>query len=163
MQDYDLSIHSNPDATAWAKFYVQSREAFEASGREGRFDDLDNMVGWFANAMMAMHDHVTGQTVTVLPDDSGTDLEKRLRAATMGFDWMDLPDDAAIPAVPLLREAADEIARLRKVESLVARMREALEPFAAAVYSDNRDMTVDRSVVDHYDFVRAYLAVRRAS
>lgn len=70
MSDYDMSIHTNPDATAWAKFYVQTREKFEAEGREGRFDSEDNMVGWFANAMMAMHDHVTGQKVTVLDDGS---------------------------------------------------------------------------------------------
>ena len=41
-----------------------------------------------------------------------SDLIERLRAATMGFDWSDLPDDALIPAVPLLREAADRIASL---------------------------------------------------
>jgi hypothetical protein len=28
------------------------------------------MVGWFANAMMAMHDHLTGQKITVLDDGS---------------------------------------------------------------------------------------------
>jgi hypothetical protein len=44
---------------------------------------------------------------------SQTDLVERLRAATMRFDWGDLPDDAAIPAVPLLREAAAELASLR--------------------------------------------------
>ena len=70
MSDYDMSIHNNPDALAWARFYVESREAFEASGREGRFDDEDNMLGWFANAMMAMHDHITGQRVHILPDGS---------------------------------------------------------------------------------------------
>lgn len=70
MSDYDMSIHTNPDATAWARFYTQTREQFEASGRDGRFDDEENMVGWFANAMMAMHDHLTGQRVTVLPDGS---------------------------------------------------------------------------------------------
>lgn len=68
--EYDMSIHTNPDATAWAKFYVQTREKFEADGREGRFDSEENMVGWFANAMMAMHDHITGQGPVILPDGS---------------------------------------------------------------------------------------------
>lgn len=68
--EYDMSIHTNPDAKAWAAFYVQSREQFEASGREGRFDNEENMLGWFANAMMAMHDHITGQKITVLDDGS---------------------------------------------------------------------------------------------
>lgn len=70
MSEYDMSIHQNPDATAWAKFYTESREAFEASGREGRFDDEANMIGWFANAMMAMHDHVTGTKIVPIDDGS---------------------------------------------------------------------------------------------
>ena len=43
---YDLSIHHNPDAQAWARFYCET------------FPDADEglMQGWFANAMMAMHD-----------------------------------------------------------------------------------------------------------
>lgn len=41
------------------------------------------------------------------------ELSKRARAATMGFDWADLPDDALIQAVPLLREIADALWRLQ--------------------------------------------------
>jgi hypothetical protein len=46
--DYDRSIHSNPDAQAWAKFFC---ETFPGA-------DEALMIGWFANSMMAMHDHV---------------------------------------------------------------------------------------------------------
>ncbi len=67
MADYDMSIHSNPDARAWAKFYTESRSKSEDPLS---FDDEENMIGWFANAMMAMHDHVTGQKITVLDDGS---------------------------------------------------------------------------------------------
>ena len=50
MADYDLRIHQNPDAMAWAKLYCEKNpEADEAT-----------MLGWFANAMMAMHDHLHG-------------------------------------------------------------------------------------------------------
>lgn len=45
---YDMSIHSNPDPQAWAKFFCET------------FPDcvLDEgtMIGWFANSMMAAHD-----------------------------------------------------------------------------------------------------------
>ena len=48
-------------------------------------------------------------------------LIERLRGGTMGFDWSELPDDALIPAVPLLREAAAHIGsletRLRDTEA----------------------------------------------
>jgi hypothetical protein len=52
--DYDRSIHNNPDAQAWAKFFIETtkdkdRELF---GIEGY------MIAWFSNAMMAMHDHL---------------------------------------------------------------------------------------------------------
>ena len=59
---YDLSIHTNPDAAAWAKFFVETHP----DTPHGE----DVMTGWFANAMMAMHDHLTGQAPVVLPDGS---------------------------------------------------------------------------------------------
>lgn len=62
-----MSIHTNPDARAWAKFYTETRNA---SADPSSFDDEENMVGWFANAMMAMHDHMTGQHPVVLDDGS---------------------------------------------------------------------------------------------
>lgn len=67
MTEYDMSIHTNPDARAWAKFYTESRAKYDG---KDNFDNEENMIGWFANAMMAMHDHVTGQGVTVLDDGS---------------------------------------------------------------------------------------------
>jgi len=61
------------------------------------------------------------------------ELIARLRAATMGFDWSDLPDDAAIPAVPLLREAADHIETL---EARVATLSKALEASVIAMQAE---------------------------
>lgn len=50
--EYDMSIHSNPDARAWARFFMETydRNQFAAP-------DEEMMAGWFANAMMAQHDH----------------------------------------------------------------------------------------------------------
>ena len=48
MNDYDMTIHTNPDARAWAKFFYESNPDLT---------DVD-MVAWFSNAMMAMHDHL---------------------------------------------------------------------------------------------------------
>jgi hypothetical protein len=53
MTTYDMNIHTNPDAQAWAKFFcktIQENPAIEL--------DESYMIGWFANAMMAMHDHL---------------------------------------------------------------------------------------------------------
>jgi hypothetical protein len=52
---YDFSIHRNPDARAWAKFFIETVE----SNPEYKIDE-EIMVVWFANAMMAMHDHLQG-------------------------------------------------------------------------------------------------------
>lgn len=60
--DYDMSIHTNPDAHAWAKFFMECNPNSPL--------DFDMMVAWFANAMMAMHDYLTGQGPVVLPDGS---------------------------------------------------------------------------------------------
>jgi hypothetical protein len=53
--NYDTSIHTNPDAMAWAKFFMQTK----AENPDLVIDEA-LMVGWFANAMMAMHDHLQG-------------------------------------------------------------------------------------------------------
>lgn len=53
MSDYDKSIHSNPDAKAWAQFFNQTCVDMGMKP----FDE-GWLIGWFANAMMAMHDHI---------------------------------------------------------------------------------------------------------
>ena len=53
---YDMSIHSNPDARAWARFFMETKAQHPTIA-----DDEDCMMGWFANAMMAMHDHILGK------------------------------------------------------------------------------------------------------
>jgi hypothetical protein len=60
MSHYDKSIHSNPDAQAWAKFFISTVEE-----QSWRLENIDEslMTGWFANAMMAMHDHVKKEWV----------------------------------------------------------------------------------------------------
>ena len=66
MTDYDMSINTNPNAQAWAKFFIETTKNMDRDS----FRDEGYMIGWFANAMMAMHDHLTGQGVTVLDDGS---------------------------------------------------------------------------------------------
>lgn len=51
--DWCSSIHRNPDAKAWADFFVATFP--------GLADKHDLMLGWFANAMMAMHDYLKAQ------------------------------------------------------------------------------------------------------
>jgi len=65
--DYDMSIHTNPSGQAWAKFFMETM-----AKNNWTLDQIDEdlMTGWFANAMMAMHDNITGQSVSVLPDGS---------------------------------------------------------------------------------------------
>jgi hypothetical protein len=65
MSDYDLSIHTNPNAVAWAKFFMESLK------KHGGEVDEEMMVGWFSNAMMAMHDHMRPDLAPkILPDGS---------------------------------------------------------------------------------------------
>lgn len=55
---YDMSIHSNPNAAAWAKEFMKTKHERKLS-----ISDIDEglMLAWFANAMMAMHDHLVSQ------------------------------------------------------------------------------------------------------
>ena len=64
--EYDMSIHSNPDAHEWAKFFVETTKNMDCEV----FRDEGYMIAWFANAMMAMHDHITGFKPTIIDDGS---------------------------------------------------------------------------------------------
>ena len=56
MTDYDMTIHTNSDARAWAKFFTEKYKVWSEDGVEPDSEAL--MTAWFANAMMAMHDHL---------------------------------------------------------------------------------------------------------
>ena len=86
MSNYDIKIHSNPDAQAWAKFFIQTK-------KEGswRLEDIDEslMLAWFANAMMAMHDHLKSQRTWVgLPEERIKEIW--LNGKDHGDDWTDV-------------------------------------------------------------------------
>ena len=70
MSEYDMSIHSSADASDWAKFYKKT------------FPDADEslMLGWFANAMMAMHDNLHREQIEPLEAENAK-LKKDLHDA----------------------------------------------------------------------------------
>jgi len=55
--DYDRSIHSNPDHTAWAEFFIKTWP--------NGCSDEDTMASWFANAMMAKYDSINFDRIKV--------------------------------------------------------------------------------------------------
>ena len=55
--DYDIAIHHNADAQAWAKLFIETTKDMD---REV-FRDEGYMIVWFANAMMAMYDSMDPQ------------------------------------------------------------------------------------------------------
>ena len=66
VRDYDKSIHSNPDAQAWAKFFI---ETVKEQGWKIEHISEGLMIGWFANAMMAMHDHIKREWVGLTDEE----------------------------------------------------------------------------------------------
>jgi len=68
MSDYDRSVHNNPDAQAWAKFFIKT---VKEQGWNIEHIDEGLMTGWFANAMMAMHDHVKREWVGLTDEEIG--------------------------------------------------------------------------------------------
>ena len=49
-REWDYSLHTNPSAQAWAEAFAKMYPTCNVRH--------DVMIGWFANAMMAMHDHL---------------------------------------------------------------------------------------------------------
>jgi hypothetical protein len=70
--DYDRNIHHNPDAQAWAKFFIETTKDIdrEVFGIEGF------MIAWFSNAMMAMHDHLYKTEIVKLRNDAANEIER---------------------------------------------------------------------------------------
>lgn len=68
MSDYDKSIHSSRDAVAWAKFFVETMNNHKDNDRLVDELVLDEgfMIGWFANAMMAMYDSMYNKEIAEL-------------------------------------------------------------------------------------------------
>ena len=86
MSNYDIKIHSNPDAQAWAKFFIHTKEE-----KNWQIKDIDEslMLAWFANAMMAMHDHLKSQRTWVgLPEERIKEIW--LNGKDHGDDWTDV-------------------------------------------------------------------------
>jgi len=65
MKDHELSEACGIDAKKWAEAFCQyAKMLYNVELDEGW------VLGWFANPMMAMHDHCKGIQTTVLPDGS---------------------------------------------------------------------------------------------
>ena len=104
MRDYEKSIHNNPDAQAWAKFFIDT-----IAEQSLRIEDIDEalMIGWFANAMMAMHD-------SMKPHEAANEIE-RLRWENANMEklwgksegtWMEIRDNQDAE-IELLRKERD--------------------------------------------------------
>lgn len=104
-KDYDRNIHSNPDAKAWAEFFM---ETFPNCGANPA-----TMHSWFANAMMAMHDHLLSGMAIVPVDgfviQKGSDEYNEIvvTGPDLGMQtfW---PDDAAYGLMKAMLAATKE-------------------------------------------------------
>jgi hypothetical protein len=61
MSDYDKSIHSNPDASVWAKEFIKTWAKVYPNQPA---PDEGWMLGWFANAMCAQMDFDARKSAT---------------------------------------------------------------------------------------------------
>lgn len=62
--DYDMAIHSSTSALEWAELFIKTKN-------ETSFEiDKDLMLGWFANAMMAMHDSIFNNEINKLQSEN---------------------------------------------------------------------------------------------
>jgi len=108
-KDYDRSIHSNPDAQAWARFFMKT---WAEHKNDPAWIDESLMLGWFANAMMAKSDHVRGNAEKDVADlvQAGKDTLQLFEAwrdgvfAGIGIKWKEEP-----PAIKAMREALSKV------------------------------------------------------
>jgi len=103
--DYDMTIHHNPDAQAWAKFFIDTTKDMDRDV----FRDESYMVVWFSNAMMAMHDHLYVTEIVRRQNEAANEIE-RLRDALQTIADFDLYGDYsnAYEIPKIAREALKE-------------------------------------------------------
>lgn len=140
MSDYDMNIHTNPDAKAWAEFY---KKTFPDS-------DEDLMLAWFANAMMAMHDHLNNTKIQPLETERQQQaetikqLEQQLREkeARIGRfeshvsvmkDYQESPNNTGERALIDARREAVSVLNESRRQSLSHVRAEAVEPIYQAL------------------------------
>lgn len=128
-----------------------------------------------ANAVIAEIDRAMTETlpalackVEALEEDHRcqiADMAERFRAVNVAAAVEQMGD---LPALALERAERTE-ARVQALQrendallSMIVVASEALSPFAAAVFNDNGDMSVDLSPASGDDYIRAYFAYRRA-
>ena len=104
-KEYDKSIHSNPDALAWAKFFMETNIETEKVNEE-------RMHGWFANSMMAMYDHifngkVADQTETIAQLKLNNEKLREALSAMLTFFGMD-EDENNLEIFKLAKKALGE-------------------------------------------------------
>ena len=93
--EYDRNIHNNPDAAAWADFFMAT---FPNCGA-----DRDTMLGWFANAMMAVHDS--------MPSTAEVEARalERLKKDIEAEYWPSEAKEGVAQAIEYIVDAASEI------------------------------------------------------
>ena len=134
-EDYDHSIHTNPDALAWAKFFKKTCTELDLQCDESW------MHSWFANAMMAMHDWMMSNTVR-------EEREKRIAAeAALESERKGWPHEQPLTDEPmdiqvilLNRQVVDATARAEKAEAACAEMRRLMEISHPAIVWDRARM-----------------------
>lgn len=91
--DYDMTIHHNPDAQAWAKFFIDTTKDMDRDV----FRDESYMVVWFSNAMMAMHDHLYVTEIVRRQNEAANEIERLREALAFYAEWgIDAPAVDAI-------------------------------------------------------------------
>jgi len=115
--DYDMTIHHNPDAQAWAKFFIDTTKDLDRDV----FRDEGFMIAWFSNAMMAMRDHLYVTEIGRWQNEAANEIERlreensRVYKVIPNRFLLVQPDGGDVKSYEAIQEMASEIERLREV------------------------------------------------
>ena len=110
----ELNIHDSPIADDWAKEYAKHYKE----------PDLETMRGWFANAMMAMHDHIKRQEKPTI-DSMSDKLDDRIKIlCSIGKTIQGISLDDRYEAGNTLAETLNKLQAL--IENMQKEQRESI-------------------------------------
>jgi len=112
-----MTIHHNPDAQAWAKFFIDTTKDLDRDV----FRDEGFMIAWFSNAMMAMRDHLYVTEIGRWQNEAANEIERlreensRVYKVIPNRFLLVQPDGGDVKSYEAIQEMASEIERLREV------------------------------------------------
>ena len=130
------NLHSNPDAQVWAKYFMETKEKNNWSIKD---IDEELMIAWFANAMMAIGDHIYQTKTVTEKGGKAIDLDKLKEEYEKCFMVLDKTEMKGTAVNAKLNDVFEWIEQKVKHDYSRLPTNEEIELWAMKTYKEHED------------------------